>query len=91
MKAVRVSAGESESVRQKLLSGSALDKTRKLVKKNGFIEIPVTGSFNSDEFTFVCAGESPSIIQRKKHSAASLIFLKVRKNYCHGDGISLGK
>ena len=53
MKAVRISAGESESVRQKLLSGSALDKTRKLVKKNGFIEIPVTGSFNSDEFTLV--------------------------------------
>ena len=45
MKAVRVSAGESESVRKKLLSGSALDKTRKLVKKNGFIEIPVTGIF----------------------------------------------
>ncbi|NJD53446.1 MAG: class I SAM-dependent methyltransferase family protein [Candidatus Methanoperedens sp.] len=50
MKAVRVSAGESESVRQKLLSESALDTNRKLVKKNGFIEIPVMESFKTDEF-----------------------------------------
>jgi tRNA wybutosine-synthesizing protein 2 len=53
MKAVRVSLEESESVRQKLISRSALDKTRKLVKKNGFIEIPVAGYFNADEFTLV--------------------------------------
>ncbi|MFZ3383087.1 MAG: class I SAM-dependent methyltransferase family protein [Candidatus Methanoperedens sp.] len=53
MKAVRISAEESESVRKKLLSGSALDKTRKFVKKNGFIEIPVKESFESDEFILV--------------------------------------
>ena len=53
MKAVRTGVHESESVRQKLLSGSVLDKTRKLVKKNGFIEIPVTEFFESDELIVV--------------------------------------
>jgi len=47
MKAVRVSIEESETVRKKLLSGSALDKTRKLVKRMGFVEIPVVENFNS--------------------------------------------
>lgn len=41
MKAVLVRGEEAEKVRQKLLSEDALDKTRKLVKKNGFVEIPV--------------------------------------------------
>ncbi len=41
MKAVLVRGEEAEAVRQKLLSEDALDKTRKLVKKNGFVEIPV--------------------------------------------------
>jgi tRNA wybutosine-synthesizing protein 2 len=44
MKAVRVKEEEAENVRQKLLSDGILDKTRKLVKRNGFIEIPVTDS-----------------------------------------------
>ena len=44
MKAVRVRGEEAENVRQKLLSDGILDKTRKLVKRNGFIEIPVTDS-----------------------------------------------
>ncbi len=42
MKAVRVRENEAETVRKELLSEGVLDKTRKLVKKNGFIEIPVT-------------------------------------------------
>ncbi|MDD5616381.1 MAG: class I SAM-dependent methyltransferase family protein [Candidatus Methanoperedens sp.] len=42
MKAVRVSVEDAETVRQKLLSVGAIDKTRKLVKREGFIEIPVT-------------------------------------------------
>ncbi len=42
MKAVRVREVEAETVRQKLLSEGAIDKTRKLVKRGGFIEIPVT-------------------------------------------------
>ncbi len=44
MKAVRVKEEEAENVRQKLLSDGILDKTRKLVKRNGFIDIPVTDS-----------------------------------------------
>lgn len=42
MKAVRVSVEDAETVRQKLLSVGVIDKTRKLVKRGGFIEIPVT-------------------------------------------------
>ena len=41
MKAVRVREEEAETVRQKLLSEGTIDKTRKLVRKGGFIEIPV--------------------------------------------------
>ncbi len=44
MKAVRVSVEDAETVRQKLLSVGAIDKTRKLFKRDGFIEIPVTDS-----------------------------------------------
>ncbi|MFH0903963.1 MAG: class I SAM-dependent methyltransferase family protein [Methanobacteriota archaeon] len=44
MKAVLVREEEAENVRQKLLSDGILDRTRKLVKRNGFIEIPVTDS-----------------------------------------------
>ncbi|TAN41881.1 MAG: class I SAM-dependent methyltransferase family protein [Candidatus Methanoperedens sp.] len=42
MKAVRVKEEDAENVRQKLLSDGILDRTRKLVKRNGFIDIPVT-------------------------------------------------
>ncbi|GFO96240.1 trNA methylase trm12p Wyeosine biosynthesis [groundwater metagenome] len=44
MKAVRVREEEAETVRQKLLSEGVLDRSRKLVKRNGLIEIPVTDS-----------------------------------------------
>ncbi len=53
MKAVRVCAAEVEPVRQKLLLEGVLDKSRKLVKKNGFVEIPVTESFKNNEFTLI--------------------------------------
>ena len=53
MKAVRTEAAEAESVRQKLLLEDALDKSRKLVKKNGFVEIPVTETFKNCEFTLI--------------------------------------
>jgi tRNA wybutosine-synthesizing protein 2 len=52
-KAVRVRVEESESVRQKLISLSVLDKSRKLLKKDGFIEIPVTENFRTNEFTLI--------------------------------------
>ena len=65
MKAVRVSAEESETVRQKLLSGSSLDKTRKLLKKMGFVEIPVVENFNSNEFTLVEQDEPEYYLQEK--------------------------
>ena len=52
-KAVRVRVEDSESVRQKLISLSALDKSRKLLKKDGFIEIPVTENFITNEFTLI--------------------------------------
>jgi len=90
MKAVRISAEESESVRKKLLSGSALDKTRKFVKKNGFIEIPLRNLLNQMNL-FWSSRTNLNIIYRKKHSPAALIFLKVRKNYYRGDGRYLGK
>jgi tRNA wybutosine-synthesizing protein 2 len=52
-KAVRVRVGESESVRQKLISLSVLDKSRKLLKKDEFIEVPVTENFRTNEFILI--------------------------------------
>jgi tRNA wybutosine-synthesizing protein 2 len=71
MKAVRVSFEESESVRKKLLYDSALDKTRKLVKKNGFIEIPVTESFDKYEFALV-EQDKPEYYLQKQTLISSL-------------------
>ncbi len=45
MKAVLVSREEAETARKRLFLEGALDKTRKLVENNGFIEIPVIESF----------------------------------------------
>ena len=42
MKAVRVRPEEAETVRKRLLSVGALDRSRKIVKNNGVIEIPIT-------------------------------------------------
>lgn len=65
MKAVRVSIEESETVRKKLLSGSALDKTRKLVKRMGFVEIPVVENFKSDEYTLLDQDKPEYYLQEK--------------------------
>lgn len=66
MKAVLVTGKEAEAVRQKLLSEDALDKTRKLEKKNGFVEIPVTEYYMTDEFTLV-EQEEPEFYTPKNH------------------------
>lgn len=63
MKAVRVREEEAETVRQKLLSEGAIDRTRKLVKRGGFIEIPVTDL--AVEFT-VIEQEKPEFYTSKK-------------------------
>ena len=42
MKAVRVREEETETVRKELILKDVVDKARKLVKRKGFIEIPVT-------------------------------------------------
>jgi tRNA wybutosine-synthesizing protein 2 len=52
-KAIRARVEESEYIRQKLISLSALDKSRKLLKRDGFIEIPVNENFSTDEFTLI--------------------------------------
>jgi len=53
MKAVRVRKDYAEIVRKKLALAGALDKTRRLVEKNGFIEIPVTGSYKTEELELI--------------------------------------
>jgi len=63
--AVRVKAEDSESVRQKLISLSALDKSRKLLKKDGLIEIPVTEDFITNEFTLIDQDNPQYYLQEK--------------------------
>ena len=53
MKAVLVSGEETEKIRQKLLSEGALDRTRKPVRRNGFVEIPVNEYLASEELKLV--------------------------------------
>jgi tRNA wybutosine-synthesizing protein 2 len=64
-KAIRVKAEESESIRQKLISLSALDKSRKLLKKDGFIEIPITENFRRNEFTLIDQENPEYYLQEK--------------------------
>ena len=64
-KAIRVKVEESESVRQKLISLSALDKSRKLMKKDGFIEIPVTENYRTNEFTLIDQDNPEYYLQEK--------------------------
>ena len=63
MIAVRVREEEAETVRQELISKGAVDKTRKLVKRNGFIEIPVTDP--AVEFTVIEQEEPEFYIPKK--------------------------
>ncbi len=71
MKAVLVCKEDAERVRQKLLLEDVLDKTRKLVKRNGLVEIPVKGSFASEELTLI-GQEVPEFYFPKKTLAESL-------------------
>ena len=64
-KAIRVNVEESESVRKKLISLLALDKSRKLLKKDGFIEIPVNENFSADEFTLIDQDDPEYYLQEK--------------------------
>jgi tRNA wybutosine-synthesizing protein 2 len=64
-KAARVRVEDSESVRQKLISLSALDKSRKLLKKDGFIEIPVNENFITNEFTLIEQDNPEYYLQEK--------------------------
>ncbi|KCZ72331.1 putative methyltransferase [Candidatus Methanoperedens nitroreducens] len=65
MRAVIVSREEAEKVRQKLLFEGALDKTRRLVKKSGLIEIPVKESFAKEGLTLVEQEEPRFYIPKK--------------------------
>ncbi|MCZ7396712.1 MAG: class I SAM-dependent methyltransferase family protein [Candidatus Methanoperedens sp.] len=63
MKAVLVSGEEAETIRQQMLSGDGLDKTRKLIEKNGFVEIPV--KTNTTGYPFI-EQENPEFYFPKK-------------------------
>lgn len=65
MKAVLIGKDDAEAVRQKLLSEGALDEKRKLLKKSGFIEIPVKESFKNDGFTLIEQAEPEFYIPEK--------------------------
>ncbi len=65
MKAVPVRKGEAETLRQRLFLEDALDRTRKLVDKNGFIEIPVKDSFAPADLPLV-EQEKPEFYIPKK-------------------------
>lgn len=71
MKAVLVREKDSEIVRQKLLFENTLDKTRKLVKKKGFVEVPVTENFMDDGLS-VIEQDKPEFYIPKKTLSESL-------------------
>jgi tRNA wybutosine-synthesizing protein 2 len=66
MKAVRVRIYHAESVRKKLLSESALDTARKPVKREGFIEIPVKDSYESQRYNVILQEEPEFYIPKKE-------------------------
>lgn len=65
MKAVLVGREEAETVKQRLLLEDALDKNRKLIKKNGFVEIPIKESFTANDYTLI-EQENPEFYFPKK-------------------------
>lgn len=65
MKAVLVRKEEAEAVRQRLFLEDAVDKERKLVKRNGFVEIPVRGYYVANDLTLV-EQENPQFYFPKK-------------------------
>lgn len=65
MKAVRVKVNEAEAARKELVSGKSLDKTRKLVRRKDFIEIPVIDSFEDNDLEVIVQEEPEYYIQEK--------------------------
>jgi tRNA wybutosine-synthesizing protein 2 len=63
MKAVRVREEDAEIVRKRLLSDGALDRSRKIIKNDDFIEIPVT---NLDIDLELVEQEKPEFYTPKK-------------------------
>lgn len=63
MKAVLVRENEAETVRQKLVSEGAIDNRRKLVRKGGFVEIPV--KYPAVEFNVIEQEEPEFYIPKK--------------------------
>lgn len=74
MKAVLAGREEAEEVRTKLLLEGALDKTRKLVKRNGFVEIPVNEPLSGYELV---EQENPEFYSPEKTLG---IFLDIPEN-----------
>ncbi len=60
-----VRRNQAEEVRKKLLSEGVIDKTRKLIIKNGFVEIPVKSSFSDNRFTII-EQETPEFYTSRK-------------------------
>ncbi len=65
MKAVLIDREKAETVRRKLLFEGSLDKTRKLVKKEGFVEVPVNESFIDKGLPFIEQEKPEFYIHRK--------------------------
>ncbi len=65
MKAVKANTEEAENIRQRLFSENALDKTRKPVKKDGFVEIPVKEDFTANDLVFIEQEKPEFYIPRK--------------------------
>jgi tRNA wybutosine-synthesizing protein 2 len=79
MKAVQVRKEDAERVKQKLLRKGVLDNTRKFIKKNGFIEIPVTELLLTDEFILIDQ-EKPEFYTQKKILRCILDIPENKKN-----------
>jgi len=80
MKAALASKEEAETVRQRLFSADALDKSRKIVKKNGFVEIPVKDSFLTDDLSLIEQAK-PEFYIRKKTLADVLEVTEQEKKF----------
>jgi tRNA wybutosine-synthesizing protein 2 len=65
MKAILARKEEAEAARQRLFLENAVDKKRKLVKRNGFVEIPVKACYHSNDLTLV-EQEKPQFYLPKK-------------------------
>ncbi len=71
MKAVLAGKKDAEDIRQKLISEGVFDKKRKLVEKEGFVEIPVMDIFPGEDLIFI-EQERPEFYIPKKTLADCL-------------------